>query len=95
MHLNDASLIGKEAGAAGDAAIAGPTSNAAMQTTILEMPDTADWIVIMVNPRMLLIENTLARRYYKAVSIGATPLRDNHGQRAIRSRNARNHQQGY
>jgi hypothetical protein len=52
MHLNDASLIGKEAGAAGDAAIAGPTSNAAMQTIILETPDT-DWIVIMVNPRML------------------------------------------
>ena len=54
MHLNDESLMGKDAaaagdgdaagdaGAAGDAAMAGPTSNTEMATQTLRMPDAAD-----------------------------------------------------
>jgi hypothetical protein len=49
MHLNDASLMGKEAGAGGAAAMAGPASNTEMATQTLKMRDAADWIVIMVN----------------------------------------------
>jgi hypothetical protein len=52
MHLNEESLIGKDAGAAGggggavaaagDAAMAGPTSNTEMATQTLRMTDAAD-----------------------------------------------------
>jgi len=54
MHLNDESLMGKDAAvagdpaddaagdAAGDAAMAGPTSNTEIATQTLRMPDTAD-----------------------------------------------------
>ena len=48
MHLNDESLMGKDAAAAGDgdaagdAAMAGPTSNTEMATQTLRMPDAAD-----------------------------------------------------
>jgi hypothetical protein len=50
MHLNDESLIGKDAGApaagdagaAGDAAMAGPTSNTEMATQTLRTTDAAD-----------------------------------------------------
>jgi hypothetical protein len=53
MHLNDASLMGKEAGAAGDAAIAGAISNTQMAQA-LRMPDTADWIVFVGNSNVFL-----------------------------------------
>jgi hypothetical protein len=48
MHLNDESLMGKDAaaagdvGAAGDAAMAGPISNTEMATQTLRMADAAD-----------------------------------------------------
>jgi hypothetical protein len=52
MHLNDESLMGKDAGAAaaaagdagaaGDAAMAGPTSNTEMATQTLRTTDAAD-----------------------------------------------------
>jgi hypothetical protein len=59
MHLNDASLMGKDAPApaAGDAAIAGPTSNTEMATHTLTMPDAADCIVIMINPEAFLSQS--------------------------------------
>jgi hypothetical protein len=60
MHLNDESPMGKDAAAAsdvgaagdaaGDAAMAGPTSNTEMATQTLRMPHAADRIVIMINP---------------------------------------------
>jgi uncharacterized ion transporter superfamily protein YfcC len=41
--------MGNEALAAGDAEMAGPTSNTVMPTQALRRLDTADWIVFMGN----------------------------------------------
>ena len=54
MHLNEESLMGKEA-EAGDAEIAGPTSKTEMATQTLRMPDAPDRIVIMINPHGIFI----------------------------------------
>jgi hypothetical protein len=54
MHLNDESLMGTDAGAAG-AAMAGPISNTVVPTQALRMLD-ADWIFIMGNSTMFFIE---------------------------------------
>src|SRR5258708_38879960 len=75
MHLNDESPMGKDALAAGDAAMAGPTNSTAMPTLALRMPDAADWIVIIGNSPMLFIaiatERQRLSRYYIAVSMAS------------------------